>query len=82
MSKNKKLITRFKTRPKDFAWDELTSMLNYLGFVTIQGSGSRVKFYHDKHDCLIYLHKPHPSKVLKEYMVKAILSTLEQRGLI
>ncbi|MGD9107873.1 MAG: type II toxin-antitoxin system HicA family toxin [Gammaproteobacteria bacterium] len=82
MPKNKKLITRFKTRPKDFTWVELTSMLNHLGFVEIRGSGSRVKFYHEENDCLIHLHKPHPSKILKAYVVKSILSTLEQEGLI
>ena len=82
MPKDKKLITRFKARPKDFTWNELTSMLSHLGFVTIQGDGSRVKFYHKKNDCLIHLHKPHPRKTLKAYMIKTILSTLEQEGLI
>ena len=82
MSKKDKLIKRFQTIPKDFHWDELTVLMQYLGFVELQGSGSRVKFYNKNVECLIQLHKPHPSKIIKKYMMKEILSTLRKEKLL
>lgn len=32
MSKKDKLIERLKSKPKDFTYDELKVLLNYLGF--------------------------------------------------
>ena len=64
MSKIEKLIARFKNKPKDFTWDEMTKMLNSFGYEEIHGSGSRRKFIHE--NCqLIILHEPHPKKILK-----------------
>ena len=82
MAKATKLITRFKEKPTDFTWQELVSLLLRLGFVEEQGSGSRVKFYNRQRDCLIQLHKPHPAKILKQYVIKEVLLTLEQEKLI
>ncbi|MBN2689598.1 MAG: type II toxin-antitoxin system HicA family toxin [Gammaproteobacteria bacterium] len=82
MSKVTKLIERFKNKPSDFSWEELVTMLFRLGFVSEQGSGSRVKFYNKKRDCLIQLHKPHPAKIIKKYIVKEVLLTLEREKLI
>ena len=82
MTKENKLVTRFKKRPVDFTWEELVSMLSRIGFVVDQGSGSRVKFYNKQRDCLIQLHKPHPAKILKRYVMKEVLVTLEQEKLI
>ncbi len=82
MTKGAKLATRFKKLPKDFTWTELVAILGRLGFEELQGSGSRVKFYNEQNDCLIQLHKPHPAKILKNYVMKEILSILEQEELI
>ena len=68
--------------PADFSWDELVRLLKNLGFQEIQGSGSRVKFYHQQRDRLIQLHKPHPAKILKRYMIKEILEILTGGQLI
>lgn len=32
MSKQEKLIERFKTRPKDFTFEELITLLGYYGY--------------------------------------------------
>ena len=32
MSQMEKLIKRFKTKPKDFTYDELRQVLNYFGY--------------------------------------------------
>jgi predicted RNA binding protein YcfA (HicA-like mRNA interferase family) len=82
MSELSKQKNRIKSKPTDYKWDELTRLLNKLGYDEIQGSGSRVKFYNRKKDSLIALHKPHPSSILKQYMVKAIVNTLEEAGFL
>ena len=53
-------------------FNELGSLLASCGFTKIEGSGSAVKFYHKEKDVLINLHKPHPSNVLKVYLIKQI----------
>lgn len=82
MSDLNKQKARIKSKPTDYKWSELTSLLNKLGYDEIQGSGSRVKFYNSKKDSLIALHKPHPSSILKQYMVKAIVNKLEDAGFL
>jgi len=83
MSKKDKLIQKLKTIPKDFTFDEMLSLPEYLGFsVSNKGktSGSRIKFY--KGDIIIILHKPHPRKELLEYQLKQILDILIKEALI
>ncbi len=83
MGKKEKLIARLKSNPKDFTFEEMQTLLIYLGFeMSNKGktSGSRVKFIKD--NIPIILHKPHPRKELLEYQVKQILDVLEQEGLI
>ena len=83
MGKKEKLIQRLKSKPKDFTFDELQSLLEALGFeMHSKGktSGSRVKFMYGK--VPIIIHKPHPRKELLEYQVKQVLENLEKEGLI
>lgn len=82
MSQFDKLLTRFQKQPKDFTWSELKTLLNKIGFREITNSGSRRKFYHEKSGCLITLHEPHPSKILKAYAMKNILTKLQESELI
>lgn len=82
MSKLEKLIARIKSCPKDLEWHELTTLLGRLGFEEIQGSGSRVRFIHKNINRLIQLHKPHPAKILKPYMIREVLEVLIREKLI
>jgi hypothetical protein len=82
MAQMDKLIARLKSRPKDFTWSELKRLLNGLGFREIQGSGSRVKFFHKEKNCIIQLHRPHPVPVLKMYVIKEVLELLLHEKLI
>ncbi len=82
MGKSIKLIARIKSHPKDFTWNELKTLLKQLGFKEIQGSGSRVKFYHQNNDRLIQLHKPHPKNILKPYVIREVLDILNREKLI
>jgi len=79
MGKHDKLFERFMKHPplKDLTFKELETLLSALGFVMIQGSGSRVKFVHADKNLVISLHKPHPSNLLKTYIVKEIQQLLK-----
>jgi len=82
MSVKQKLIERFKTKPKNFTWKETITLCQSLGFSEIQGSGSRVKFFHERLDFVICIHRPHPSTIVKEYVLRQLLDTLERKELI
>jgi len=83
VSKKQKLINRLKSKPKDFTFNEVTTLLLSLGFrLSNKGktSGSRVVFYLD--DFSITLHKPHPQKELRPEQIRDILEKLEGEGMI
>jgi hypothetical protein len=83
MGKKEKLIERLKSNPRDFTFEEMQTLLTYLGFeLSNKGrtSGSRVKFI--KGDVAIILHKPHPRKELLEYQIKQVLEILIKEELI
>lgn len=82
MGKHEKLLAKLKSRPKDFTFQEVTTLLAGFGYTLDQGgSGSRVKFEHEQH-ISIYMHKPHPSPVLKPYQIDVVIDTLRQEGLL
>ncbi len=84
MSKQEKLRKKFKSKPSDFTWSELKSMLSGMGYELLVGGktgGSRVKFLHPGRPPII-LHKPHPTPVLKRYQVEQLLDFLEKEGVI
>jgi hypothetical protein len=82
MRKHEKLLERLRNQPKDFRWQELTTLLNGLGYEEEKGSGSRRKFFNPKTGVSISLHQPHPRKELKSYQVKDVLDHLRQEGLL
>jgi hypothetical protein len=84
MSKKDKLVKRFLSRPKDFTWQELITMLEGFGFTQQTAgktSGSRVRFSHKTLPPII-LHKPHPAKILKRYQADQIIELLKNEGLL
>ncbi len=84
MGQKEKLINRLKSRPKDFTFDEVESLLGYLDYRRSdkgKTSGSRVMFVSDSHPPIM-MHKPHPRKELLDYQVKQLLEILRQEGLI
>ena len=85
MSKKDKLLKRLKSKPLYFTYDELKTLLNYLGFNEYnkgKTSGSRVMFFDVNSNEVIRLHKPHPNNILKEYQLKQIIITLRKIGVI
>ena len=84
MSKKEKLRNRFKSKPLDFSWGELKSMLSGMGYELSTGGktgGSRIKFLHPARPPII-MHKPHPTSVLKRYQVEQILGFLKKESLL
>ena len=84
MSKHQKLLDRFVSKPNDFTWHELETLLTGFGYrAGPQGNtgGSRRRFVHDTH-AAINLHKPHPGNELKKYQMTQIITHLKGEGLI
>ncbi|MBL7934483.1 MAG: type II toxin-antitoxin system HicA family toxin [Bacteroidia bacterium] len=84
MSQIEKLKERLKNRPKDFSWDELSTLLGKLGYNEHKKGktgGSRRKFVGATGD-IISLHKPHPGTILKAYQVNQIIDHLNEKGLL
>ena len=82
MSQKDKLIKHLKSKPKDFTYAELKSLLSYFGYHEVtkgKTSGSRVKF-EDINGKFILLHKPHRRKELLSYQVNQILDYLNEDG--
>lgn len=78
MSKKDKLIARFLSMPSDFHYNEMVRLLGYFGFVEVKKgktSGSRVKFTNEE-GVAIYMHKPHPTGILKRYQLKQVKEIL------
>jgi len=84
LSKKDKLVKRFLSRPADFTFDELISLLKSMGYfmeTTGRTSGSRVAFSNENGG-YIRLHKPHPRNILKMYQIDDIISNLKEKGLL
>ena len=84
MSQLEKMITRLKSRPRDYTFIEAKTLLLALNYsIDNKGrtSGSRVAFWQaDKSDIL--LHKPHHGNNFKSYQIKDLLEVLEKDGMI
>lgn len=80
MGKKEKLLKRLFSRPRNFTWDELVSLLKALGFEILQGSGSQCKFVHKETQTIISLHKPHPGNELKMYVMDQVIEKLSDMG--
>ena len=83
MSKKDKLIDRLLKKPKDFTFDEMESLLSYFGYELKQGgTGSGVKFIKDGSNEVKKFHKPHPSRILKRYVLEQVIEKLRKEGLL
>lgn len=80
MSKHKKALQRLFSNPTDFRWNELCALLKRLGFKQLEGSGSRVKFFHEDKDTIIIVHNPHPENTINVCYIRQITKTLKEMG--
>jgi hypothetical protein len=83
MSTKDKLIERFKKQPKDFTWEELVRLFGLFGFTVGNSgktSGSRARFKNDSY--VFYIHKPHPSCIIKKSALNKAVDYLKNNGFI
>lgn len=85
MSSTDKLLIRFLSKPKDFTYSELKTLLDSFGYKeTMKGktSGSRIAFINTQTKHIIRLHKPHKGHELKHYQICDIIKELKKIGII
>lgn len=84
MSKLSKALEKLcrEPTPANFKWDELAGLLVALGYVEINGSGSRKKFFHKEKNALISCHKPHPNPDVDKGCISDIVKHLRENGFI
>jgi len=83
MSKRDKQIVRLLSKPKDFTFKELSTLLSGLGYISDnkgKTSGSRVAFFNPANSSIIRLDKPHPDDTLKSYLVRYVIKKLKESG--
>jgi len=84
VARKDKLIRRFRARPRDFQWDELTRLLESVGYKEVRSGrtgGSRRRFVHPTAP-VVSLHRPHPGNIVKLYVIDEVLRVLEDEDLI
>jgi hypothetical protein len=84
MSQIEKLLGRFFTKPRDFTWKELISVLESFGYRELPSGktgGSRRKFA-DSEKRIISLHKPHPGQIVKVYVIEQVIANFKENGKI
>lgn len=85
MGTKEKLIGRFLTLPKDFTYDEVRRLFGLFGYSESDKgstSGSRVEFVSANGKNSYIMHKPHPSNIMKGYVMKQLLAYIRENKLI
>ena len=76
MARAHKTLERLLSKPRDFTWDELATLMAHLGYDLKTTGGSSRKFIHGKTRATLMMHEPHPARVLKMYQVQDALRFL------
>lgn len=82
MSTFDKTMERLFSRPTDFTWNELKTILWHVGYIEKKGKGSRRKFIHCRTKHTICLHEPHPRPVVKRYVLNEVIEVLVRQHLL
>ena len=78
MSKLQKAIDRILSKPSDYAWVELAFLMKAFGYELKTSGGSARKFIHPETRATLFMHQPHPAKILKAYQVREAINFLKQ----
>jgi predicted RNA binding protein YcfA (HicA-like mRNA interferase family) len=84
MSKHQKALLKLCSvpPPSDIKWSELKGVLEHLGYVMLNKSGSRRKFFHREKNALISCHEPHPSPDVDKGCIADVIDHLKTHGFI
>ena len=74
MGKTEKLLEKFGNSKNTFPYKDLVVLLSQLG--------SRVRFFNEKTEHMILLHRPHPENEIKGGALKAVKQALKQEGFL
>ena len=66
--------------PTNLAWSDIEALLVGLGFSVKEAAGSRVRF--SRNQAVIVVHRPHPRKEAKQYIVRDVRDFLKENGII
>ena len=83
MGKKEKLIKRLLSKPKDFSFTELETLLVYFGYYRSNAgktSGSAVEFTNIMNFHKIKMHRPHGRKELLHYQITSVINSLKEDG--
>jgi hypothetical protein len=85
MGTKEKLIERFKKIPKDITYEEVKRLFGCFGYK--EGSKestscSRVEFVSPDGKETFIMHKPHPSNIIRGYVMKQIYDFFPEHKLI
>jgi hypothetical protein len=80
MTKRQKAVERLLSKPTDYTWDELRSVMKAFGYEMRMTGGSGRKFIHPDTRETLYFHEPHPLKLLKLYQVRDAIQFLREQG--
>jgi len=80
MSKHQKALHRLASKPTDFAWSELVSLMDAFGYELKTTGGSGRKFIHPNGGSNFMIHEPHPKRLLKAYQIRELIQFLKQEG--
>lgn len=78
MSKHEKAFERLLSRPADFTWDELKSLMESFDYELKKTGGSARKFIDLETSATLFPHQPHPGRILMAYQVRAVIQFLKQ----
>jgi hypothetical protein len=85
MSTRDKLIKRFRAMPKDFTFDEMMRLFAAFGFEPDNKgatSGSRLALIHAERGLSYNMHRPHPDRAIKMYVMRQVLEFMIENGWI
>ena len=82
MSKFQKAVRRLLSKPTDFDWSELQSLMESFGYEMKTTGGSGRKFTQPGSASSFVVHEPHPRSLLKAYQVREFIEFLKQEGKI
>lgn len=80
MTKRKKAVERLLAKPTDYGWGEFRTVIESFGYELQTVGGSGRKFVNPKTGSGLFIHEPHPTKVLKAYQVQLALQFLRTEG--
>jgi len=80
MGRLEKLMDKLRRSENTFAWNDVLALFSQLGYIKVEGAGSRVTFI-NKDQVMIKMHKPHPENYIKGGALKAVKQHLSTQGI-